>query len=343
MAPASITTLPNTTNLNNVNFTVTFSEPVLGIDAEDFALDSINTTVSGASITGVTTTDNTVFTVAVNTGTGNGTIQLNYHDDADVTVDGNNIPLNGSAAVTPLTIAGPTYNVSKSVATSLALAAPSPASVSFGSTGSVTFSATLTRTTGGAVVSGATVNFTVDGNAAGSGTTNGSGVATFSYNPSALSVAGHNVQASFADATISGSTYTASTSGTQTLTVTTATVTVTFTAADKTYDGTNTAAVSNCVIATGKVGSDDVTCSVAGGTFVSSNASASAQTVSATATLGGTKASNYTVTNPVTTTAKINAAPVTVTFTAADKTYDANNTATVSNCNIATGKVGTDD
>src|SRR5207247_2212366 len=216
----------------------------------------------GASITRVTTTDNTVYTVAVNTDTGNGTIQLNYHDDADVTVDGNNIPLNGSAAVTPLTIPGPTYTVSKSVATSLALAAPSPASVPFGSTGLVTFSAT---------------------------------------------------------------------------------VTVTFTAADKTYDGNNMATGSNCVIATGKVGSDDVTCSVAGGTFASSNANASAQTVSATATLGGSKASNYTVTNPVTTTAKINPAPVTVTFTAADKTYDGTNTAAVSNCNIATGKVGGDD
>src|SRR5947209_7241713 len=344
MAPASITTLPSTTNLNNVNFTVTFSEPVLGIDAEDFALDSINTTVSGASITGVTTTDNTVYTVAVNTGTGNGTIQLNYHDDADVTVDGNNIPLNGSAAVIPLTIPGPTYTVSKSVATSLALTAPSPTSVSFGSTGAVIFSATLTRTTGGAAVSGATVNFTVDGNAAGSGTTDGSGVATFStYNPSALSVSGHNVQASFAGATISGSTYTASTSGTQTLTVSTATVTVTFTAADKTYDGKNTATVSNCAIATGRVGSDDEIGRAAGRRFASTNASASAQPVSATATVAGTKASNYTTTNPVTTTAKINPAPVTVTFTAADKTYDATNAATVSNCAIATGRVGSDD
>ena len=82
-------------------------------------------------------------------------------------------------------------------------------------------------------------------------------------------------------------------------------VTVTFTAADKTYDGTNTAAVSACAIATGKVGSDDVTCSVASGTFASANASASTQTVSATATLGGTAAGNYTVTNPVTATAKI--------------------------------------
>ncbi|PYX06382.1 MAG: hypothetical protein DMG88_18460, partial [Acidobacteria bacterium] len=127
------------------------------------------------------------------------------------------------------------YNVSKSVATSLALAAPSPASVSFGSTGSVTFSATLTRTTGGAVVSGATVNFTVDGNAAGSATTV-SGVATFStYDPSALSVGSHNIQASFAGATISGSTYTAS-SGTQTVTVSTAGQTITFGAlANKTY------------------------------------------------------------------------------------------------------------
>src|SRR5205807_3880770 len=106
-----------------------------------------------------------------------------------------------------------------------------------------------------------------------------------------------------------------------------ATVTVTFTAADKTYDGNNTAAVSNCVIATGKVGSDDVTCSVAGGTFASSNASASAQTVSATATLGGTKAGNYTVANPVTTTAKINPAPLTITAVTNTKIYDGNTNA----------------
>src|SRR5207253_1566769 len=99
-------------------------------------------------------------------------------------------------------------------------------------------------------------------------------------------------------------------------------VTVTFTAADKTYDANNTATVSNCNIATGKVGTEDVTCSVTGGTFASSNASASAQAVSATATLGGTKASNYAVTNPVTTTAKINPAPPTVTVTAPDPTFD---------------------
>src|SRR5205807_2288039 len=137
--------------------------------------------------------------------------------------------------------------------------------------------------------------------------------------------------------------YTVTNPVTTTAKINPATVTVTFTAADKTYDGTNTATVSNCVIATGKVGADDVTCSVAGGTFASANASALAQTVSATATLGGTKAANYVVTNPVTTTAKINPATVTVTFTAADKTYDGTNAATVSNCSIATGKVLSDD
>src|SRR5205823_8989653 len=99
------------------------------------------------------------------------------------------------------------------------------------------------------------------------------------------------------------------------LTVNPATVTVTFTAADKPYDGNTAAAVSNCTIASGKVGNDVVTCTVAGGTFASSNASASPQTVTATATLGGADAANYTVTNPVTTTAKINQATATVVVT----------------------------
>src|SRR5436305_11825244 len=65
------------------------------------------------------------------------------------------------------------------VATTLVLNSVNPSSVTYGSAGPVTFTATLTRTTGGAAVSGATVNFTVDGGAAGSGITNGSRVATF--------------------------------------------------------------------------------------------------------------------------------------------------------------------
>lgn len=117
---------------------------------------------------------------------------------------------------------GPALKVSftATVATTLTISAPSPASVPFGSVGPVVLTATLTRTSGGAPVSGATVDFKVDASSLETAVTNGSGVATIStYNPSALSVGSHSVQASFAQQTISGSTYAASISGTQTLTV----------------------------------------------------------------------------------------------------------------------------
>jgi hypothetical protein len=116
----------------------------------------------------------------------------------------------------------------------------------------------------------------------------------------------------------------ANTTATTTAAINPKPVTVTFTATDKTYDGTNTATVSNCSIATGKVGNDNVTCAVANGTFASSNASASPQIVSATATLAGTDSGNYAVTNPVTTTAKINPATPVVMVTDPVPTYDAN-------------------
>ena len=123
------------------------------------------------------------------------------------------------------------------VSTSLSLSAPLPASVSFASSGLVAFSTTLTRTTGGTAVTGAAVDFTVDGSSVGTATTDGSGVATLStYNPSSLSVGPHTVQASSAAQTIGGTSYASSASGTQTLSVTKANQTITFGAlADKTF------------------------------------------------------------------------------------------------------------
>ncbi len=111
------------------------------------------------------------------------------------------------------------------VGTTLTLAVPSPASVTYGSNGPVTLSATLTGVTG---VVGATVTFTVDGSSVGTAVTIAGGVASIStYNPSALAATSHSVQASFAQQTISGATYAAATSGTQTLTVKPAALTVT--------------------------------------------------------------------------------------------------------------------
>jgi large repetitive protein len=62
----------------------------------------------------------------------------------------------------------------------------------------VTLSATLTRTAGGAAISGRTISFSVDGTVVGSGTTNGSGVATFTYTPT-LAGGSYAIVATFAE------------------------------------------------------------------------------------------------------------------------------------------------
>jgi len=112
------------------------------------------------------------------------------------------------------------FAINTNSAVTLTLAAPGPASVTLGSTGGVTFSATLSRNDTNAAVVGATISFKVDGNAAGSATTNGSGVATVTtFNPSALTPGSHNAQASFAGATIGGTAFLSATSGTKTLQV----------------------------------------------------------------------------------------------------------------------------
>ena len=109
--------------------------------------------------------------------------------------------------------------------TSLVLSAPSPASVTQGSAGPVTLSATLSA--GTTLLSGQTIAFSVAGVTVGSGTTNGSGVATFSYNPSTLTVGPHTVTAFYDGANIGGTLRGSATSNQQTLNVTPATVATT--------------------------------------------------------------------------------------------------------------------
>jgi hypothetical protein len=101
----------------------------------------------------------------------------------------------------------------------------------------VTFTATLTRNDTNAGIVGATVNFSVDGGPALPATTGVGGVAIFTtYNPSSLSVATHNVAASFATATIGGTNFSGSNSGTLPLAVSRATPTITWAnPADITY------------------------------------------------------------------------------------------------------------
>jgi len=88
----------NPTSAASVNFTVTFSEPVSGVNTlapfTDFGL-AASPTLSGASITSVIAVSSTTYTVGVNTGLGNGTLRLDLVDD-DSIVDTAANPLGGA-------------------------------------------------------------------------------------------------------------------------------------------------------------------------------------------------------------------------------------------------------
>jgi hypothetical protein len=98
----------NPTNLASVDFTVTFSESVTGVDISDFALTT--TGVAGASVTGVSGAGAT-YTVSVGTGSGDGTIRLDVVDD-DSILDAASNSLNGGFT------GGEIYNVDKNDAPS---------------------------------------------------------------------------------------------------------------------------------------------------------------------------------------------------------------------------------
>ena len=75
-----------TTNATSVNYTVTFSEAVTGVDATDFAL--LSDGVDSATIGTPTTSDNITWTVPVATGTGAGTLELDLVDNDSITDSG---------------------------------------------------------------------------------------------------------------------------------------------------------------------------------------------------------------------------------------------------------------
>jgi hypothetical protein len=95
----------------DVDFTVTFSENVTGVNAGDFSLDT--TGVSGASIQSVTPVSASVYTVKVNTGTGDGAIRLDVTDN-DSIVDVLSNPLGGAGDENGDFTTGEVYAVVKS-------------------------------------------------------------------------------------------------------------------------------------------------------------------------------------------------------------------------------------
>ena len=78
----------------SVNFTVTFSENVTGVDNNDFSLIK-TATINGESVTGVSGGPK-VYTVTVNTGSGSGTLRLDVIDNNSI-MNASSNPLGGAA------------------------------------------------------------------------------------------------------------------------------------------------------------------------------------------------------------------------------------------------------
>ena len=98
------------TYATSVDFTVSFSEPVTGVDSGDFLLTS-GGDVSGASITDVNGEDD-VYTVSVATGTGSGTLRLDLSDN-DSIQDAGSKPLGGVGEHNGDYTAGESYTLEK--------------------------------------------------------------------------------------------------------------------------------------------------------------------------------------------------------------------------------------
>lgn len=111
-APLLISSLradPSPTAAESVRFTLTFSESVTGVDAADFVL--ITSGLSEARVSSVSGMDS-VYTVTVNTGTGNGSLRLDLLDD-DSILDSAGTPLGGAGAGNGLFVSGETYIIDR--------------------------------------------------------------------------------------------------------------------------------------------------------------------------------------------------------------------------------------
>ncbi|MCB9143784.1 MAG: metallophosphoesterase [Anaerolineales bacterium] len=102
----SVETSPGNASL--LNFQVAFSEPVTGVDVSDF---SLATNISDAGIANVSGAGN-LYTVAVHTGSGDGTLRLDLTDD-DSVLNSLGIPLGGIGAANGNFSSGTTYSLDK--------------------------------------------------------------------------------------------------------------------------------------------------------------------------------------------------------------------------------------
>jgi hypothetical protein len=124
--------------------------------------------------------------------------------------------------------------------------------------------------------------------------------------------------------------------------ITAKSVTGAFTASNNIYDATTSATITSRSITGGIVGAEDVTLLGGTATFDNKNVGTGKTVTGSGFTLGGADAANYSLASVATTTADITALAISGTFTANNKVYDGNNSATVLTRGLI-GVLGLDD
>ena len=99
------------------------------------------------------------------------------------------------------------------------------------------------------------------------------------------------------------------------------------TASNKVYDGTTSATLSTGAVVYGGLVSGDTLTGTYSGVFNNANVG-NGKTVTITSSYGGADVNNYTITDQASTTANVTTKSLTATASAANKVYDASNTAT---------------
>jgi len=120
-----------TTNAASVQYTATFAASISGLSTADFSLNT--TGVSGASVAGVSGSG-TSWTVTVNTGSGDGSVQLVMNSASGVSPTVSNVPFNGA-----------TYTIDKTAPTAVSIIATSPSNATTTNASSITCTVTFSE------------------------------------------------------------------------------------------------------------------------------------------------------------------------------------------------------
>lgn len=120
------------TTAASVEYVVTFSVPVSGVMAHDFALTTSGS-VAGSTVTGVMPSDSAparIWTATVGTGSGDGTIRLDLNDDDGITTvvpPSSSTPLGGAGAGNGSFTSGESYTIDRTAPdTSITLGPTNP-------------------------------------------------------------------------------------------------------------------------------------------------------------------------------------------------------------------------